>query len=366
MNHDSHRLRRSAIAPFFARQKIRDLEPMIQEKIDLLKSKLLDRAETGEILDMQRVYAALSLDIITQHALGESWEALERPDLGAAITNAIQMMLVVHPFGRAFPLAMRIIEGSMSWLINKFDNENDYGSSPAGFLRYIRKATARVVERARDEKSLESSAEAPIIDKVVRESSLPEPEKSLSRMASEVVVLTAAGTDTTARTLAIAQYYILSNPAVHTRLLAELRTVIPAPGATIPSHDALERLPYLTGVILESLRLGNSVPSRLSRIAPDEDLRYGERVIPRGTTFGQSNWFMHTSPDCFPEPQSFVPDRWSGPDAERQRRYLVPFGRGTRMCLGLNLAYAEMYRALATVISDVEMELFETTDRDIT
>jgi cytochrome P450 len=359
-------MRRAAIAPFFARQKIRDLEPMVQEKIDLLKTKLLDRAKTGEILDMQRVYAALSLDIITQHALGESWEALERPDLGAAITNAIQSMLVLHPFGRAFPFAMRIIEGSLSWLITKFEDENDYGSSPAGFLRYIRKATSRVYDRALDEKGLESSGEAPIIYKVIRESSLPEPEKSLSRMAAETVVLTSAGTDTTARTLAIASYYILSDPAIHARLLAELRTVIPAPGAAIPSHDALEKLPYLTGVILESLRLANSVPQRLSRIAPDEDLRYGECIIPRGTTFGQSNWFLHANANCFPEPEAFVPDRWSSPDAERQRRYLVPFGRGTRMCLGLNLAYAEMYRALATVVSDVEMELFETTARDIT
>jgi len=359
-------MRRAAIAPFFARSKIRDLEPLIQDKIELLKIKLLDRAKTGEILDMQRVYAALSLDIITHHALGESWEALERPDLGAAITNAIQSMLVIHPFGRAFPFAMRIIEGSLSWLINTFDDENDYGSSPAGFLRYIRKATARVYDRAAAEKDTEFLGEAPIIYKVVRESNLPEPEKSLSRMAAETVVLTSAGTDTTARTLAIAQYHILSNPAIHTRLLAELRTVIPAPGAVIPSHDALEKLPYLTGIILESLRLGNTVPQRLARIAPDEDLRYGDCIIPRGTTFGQSNWFLHFNPDCFPEPEAFVPDRWSGPDAERQRRYLVPFGRGTRMCLGLNLAYAEMYRALATVVSDIEMELFETTDRDIT
>jgi len=339
---------------------------MIQEKVALLKTKLLDRTETGEILDMQRVYAALSLDIITQHALGESWEALERPDLGAAITNAIQMLLVIHPFGRAFPLAMRIIEGSVSWLVNKLEDDNDYGSSPAGFLRYIRKVTAKVVDRASDEKDWEPSAEAPIIFKVVRESALPESEKDLSRMAAEALVLTGAGTDTTARTLAIAQYYILSDPAVHARLLAELRTVIPAPGAAVPSLDALERLPYLTGIIQESLRLGNSVPTRLSRIAPDEDLPYGECVIPRGTTFGQSNWFMHTNPDCFPEPQSFIPDRWSSPDAERQRRYLVPFGRGARMCLGLNLAYSEMYHTLATIISDIEMELFETTDRDIT
>lgn len=339
---------------------------MIQEKVDLLKSKLLDRAVTGEILDMQRVYAALSLDIITQHALGECWEALERPDLGSAITNAIQMMLVMHPFGRAFPFAMRIIEGSLSWLVNKIEKDSDYGSSPAGFLRYIRKATTRVFDRATVEKAAGPSADAPIIYKIVRESTLPDSEKSLGRMAAETVVLTAAGTDTTARTLAIAQYFILSDPAVHARLLAELRTVIPHPGAAIPSHDTLERLPYLTGILMESLRLGNTVPGRLSRIAPEEDLRYKDIVIPRGTTFGQANWFMHTNPDCFPDPQSFIPDRWSGPDAERQRRYLVPFGRGTRMCLGLNLAWSEMYRALATIVSDIEMELFETTARDIT
>jgi cytochrome P450 len=359
-------MRRTALAPFFARQRIRELEPMIKEKISLLKIKLLDRAKTGEILDMQRVYAALSLDIITQHALGESWEALERPDLGAAITNAIQMMLVIHPYGRAFPFAMRIIEGSTSWLINKFGDDKDYGSSPAGFLRYIRQTTAKVYDLALSEKSEDSSADASIIHKILRESNLPPAEKSLSRMASETVVLTAAGTDTTARTLAIAQYYILSDPTVHARLLAELRTVIPRPGAEIPVHDTLERLPYLTGVILESLRLGNSVPTRLSRIAPDEDLLYKDCVIPRGTTFGATNWFMHANPQCFPEPQSFIPDRWSGPDAERQRRYLVPFGRGTRMCIGLNLAYSEMYLALATIISDIEMELFETTDKDIT
>jgi cytochrome P450 len=359
-------MRRSALAPFFSKRKIRDLEPMIQKKVELLKTKLLDRAETGEVLDMQRVYAALSLDIITQHALGESWEALERPDLGAAITNAIQMLLVIHPYGRAFPFAMRIIEGSVSWLINRLEDGNDYYGSPAGFLRYIRKVTAKVVDRASREKDWEPSAQAPIIYKILRESSLPESEKSLSRMASETVVLTGAGTDTTARTLAIAQYYILSDPEVHGRLLAELRAVIPVPGAAIPSLDTLERLPYLTGIIQESLRLGNSVPTRLSRIAPDEDLRYGDCVIPRGTTFGQSNWFMHTNPDCFPEPQSFIPERWSSPDAERQRRYLVPFGRGTRMCLGLNLAYSEMYQALATIVSDIEMELFDTTERDIT
>ena len=225
---------------------------------------------------------------------------------------------------------------------------------------------AKVVARAAAEEKPGSSRDTPLLEKVIRESNLPESEKSVYRMSAETNVLLSAGTETTARTLAVAHYYILSRPDVHSRLLKELRTVMPVPGAPVPSTDELERLPYLVGVALEALRISDSVPSRLHRVAPDEDLRYGDTVIPRGTTFGQSNWFIHTDPDIFPEPNFFNPDRWSGPDSERQRRYLIPFGRGTRMCLGLNLAYAELYITLAMVVSDLEMELFETTERAVT
>lgn len=339
---------------------------MIKDKVEALEKKLLERAQTGEVLNLQRTYAALSLDVISQHALGESWEALERPDLGAAIVTAIQELLVIHPFGRAFPFLTRVLEGVASWVMSMQADDNDYGNGAAGYMRYMKNTTAKVFNRAMSEKPLDASADVIVVNKLVRESTLPDTEKTLARVTGEVNVLVAAGTDTTARTLAIAHYWILSRPEIHKRLLAELRSVMPGPGAPVPSHDALERLPYLTGVILESLRLGHAVPARLQRVAPDEDLRYGEVVIPRGTTFGQSNWFIHEDPTCFPNPHTFNPDRWSEPDAERQRRYLVPFGRGSRMCLGLNLAYAEMYIALATLVSDVEMELFETTDRDIT
>jgi cytochrome P450 len=104
-------LRRSALAPYFSKSKIREVEPIINNKVALLKSKMLDRAETGEVLNLQRVYAALSLDIISQHTLGESWEALERPDLGGGIVDAIQGLLILHPWGRAFPFMVRNLEG---------------------------------------------------------------------------------------------------------------------------------------------------------------------------------------------------------------------------------------------------------------
>jgi cytochrome P450 len=359
-------MRRSALAPYFSKQRIREVEPIIRRKVALLKSKMLERAETGEILNLQRVYAALSLDVISQHTLGESWEALERPDLGGGIVDSIQGLLHLHPWGRAFPFIVRNLEGAVSWILSFQDGGQDYGSSLQGYFRYQKDTVAKVVARAKEQEKPGASADAPLLEKVIRESALPDQEKTVYRMSAETNVLISAGTDTTARTLAIAHFFIISRPDVHSRLLAELRSVMPTPGAPVPPWAELERLPFLSGVVLESLRVSDSVPSRLHRVAPDEDLQYGECVIPRGTTFGQSNWFIHNDPDCFPDPKSFSPERWLGPDADRQRRHMVAFGRGTRMCLGLNLAYAEIFITLAMLVSDLDLELFETTDRDVT
>lgn len=79
---------------------------------------------------------------------------------------------------------------------------------------------------------------------------------------------------------------------------------------------------------------------------------------------------MHMHPEAFPEPYTFKPDRWlnnpRGPDGVRPLTYyLTPFARGTRMCTGLNLAYAEIFVGLATLFRRHEFELFETSRRDV-
>jgi cytochrome P450 len=192
-------MRRSALAPYFSKQRIREVEPIIRRKVALLKSKMLERAETGEILNLQRVYAALSLDVISQHTLGESWEALERPDLGGGIVDSIQGLLHLHPWGRAFPFIVRNLEGAVSWILSFQDGGQDYGSSLQGYFRYQKDTVAKVVARAKDQEKPGASADAPLLEKVVRESALPDQEKTVYRMSAETNVLISAGTDTTAR-----------------------------------------------------------------------------------------------------------------------------------------------------------------------
>lgn len=166
--------------------------------------------------------------------------------------------------------------------------------------------------------------------------------------------------------LAVGIFYVLNDPSIHSRLLAELRTVIPTATSSLPSVVELTKLPYLTACIHESTRIAHGVAGRLVRISPDNDLVNNGVRIPRGSTFSMSHYIQHTDVERFPDPFAFKPDRFLGGKGAKTLRYLVPFGRGPRMCLGMNLAWSEMYLSFASLIGRVDMELVGTTVKDVT
>ncbi|KAK0105231.1 hypothetical protein ONS96_004631 [Cadophora gregata f. sp. sojae] len=76
---------------------------------------------------------------------------------------------------------------------------------------------------------------------------------------------------------------------------------------------------------------------------------------------------MHHNEKIFPDSYSFTPERWMDSDgAKRLERYMVTFTRGSRQCIGMNLAKAELFLTVATVFRRFELELFDTIrERDI-
>ena len=71
----------------------------------------------------------------------------------------------------------------------------------------------------------------------------------------------------------------------------------------------------------------------------------------------------------FPSSREFIPERWlddpKTDDGVPLDRFMVSFGRGTRACLGVNLAYIEMYLTLAMMFRRYKFELHETTVEDV-
>ncbi|KAF3058041.1 Trichodiene oxygenase [Daldinia childiae] len=187
-------------------------------------------------------------------------------------------------------------------------------------------------------------------------------------MGQEGFEIILAGAETTSQTLATAAYNILTNPdSVLSRLQAELNEAMPDPNSRLPLK-LLENLPWLTAVIKESLRVQAIITSRLPVISPEKPLHYKDWIFPVGTPVGMSLRDVLLDPDVFDEPDKFLPERWlsSNPNPERLDRYFVPFSRGSRMCLGMNLAMANLYITLAVMFRRHNFKLHDTNwARDI-
>lgn len=73
-------------------------------------------------------------------------------------------------------------------------------------------------------------------------------------------------------------------------------------------------------------------------------------------------------PNIFPSPNTFNPDRWLEAEERGMRldQYLVTFSKGSRACLGINLAHSEMYLGIAALVSRFDMELYDfQRERDL-
>jgi len=217
----------------------------------------------------------------------------------------------------------------------------------------------------------------PTIFHALLDSDLPPEEKGVERLTEEAHTIVAAGQETLSLMLTFITFHLLSNPTLLRKLKEELTKAIPNPDVITP-EATLAKLPYLTGVIKEGLRLGYGISGRLYRI-PQEPVTFssGDRdwIIPPGTPVSMTSVLIHHDESIFPNSNEFRPDRWTGnPQLDR---YLVSFSKGSRSCLGINLAYAEMYLWLAGVFrrygsSEVKfegdqgaLELFDTTISDV-
>lgn len=173
-----------------------------------------------------------------------------------------------------------------------------------------------------------SASHPTIFHELLNNPELPEEEKSDTRLGDEAQLLVSAGLLTTAWTLSVASYHLAANPTMTTRLREELC------GVEQPyDWRTLEKLPYLNGIVHEATRLAHGIVTRDPRLAPDTELRYGDWKIPPNTPVSMTSYHILMSEEIFPDPKSFIPERWIGhPELER---YFVPFGKGSRQCLAI-------------------------------
>lgn len=162
----------------------------------------------------------------------------------------------------------------------------------------------------------------------------------------QVMTLMFAGHDTSTSTLTFMLYELARHPDVLARLVEERDRVL---GDAAPTSEQLEReLPYLEMVLDEVLRL--YPPAWIGPRRAVCDFEFGGWAVPRGAYVNYCSWASHRIPEVFPEPEAFIPERFTRErKAALPRGAYVPFGGGQRICIGKRFGQTEV-KLVATML----------------
>ncbi len=231
--------------------------------------------------------------------------------------------------------------------------QQDWGSwSPWGRMKQRQRKADALIYAEIEERRLQPDANGTDILSLMMaardENGQPMTDEELH---DELMTLLFAGHETTATALAWAFYWIHHLPSVRQKLLQELDSL-----GENPDPMEIFRLPYLSAVCQETLRIYPVGMLTFARevLTPVELM--GHQLEP-GTVVLGSIYLTHRREDLYPEPLQFKPERF----LERQfspYEYL-PFGGGSRRCIGLALAQLEMKLVLATILRDFNLVLAE-------
>ncbi|KAF7548101.1 hypothetical protein G7046_g8791 [Stylonectria norvegica] len=350
IDHNLHRLRRSALNPLFSTQTVRNLQPVIEERVDALLDSFLNYAKVsnGQPLDVMYPFSAFTNDVINEYAFARSDHLVEKSDFGAEVTNNLLIGTHMGPFVKHLNWVLTIVNALPETLSSRcIPGWGGFIKMKNDILEHIHEIQAT----QSTDKWLLDTSHPTIFHELLSSKSLPPREKVPSRLAQEGQILVQGGTLTTSWAISLATFHLLNRPSTLRKLRDELFEAIPDPNEVI-TLARLENLPYLRGVVKECLRLGIGTSSRLARVAPDETLVFHDREngkewhLPPGSVVGMSPYKTVMDEAIFHDAKGFHPERWVE-DGERLEKYLTIFCGGTRVCLGMALAHAEIYLMIA-------------------
>jgi cytochrome P450 len=172
---------------------------------------------------------------------------------------------------------------------------------------------------------------------------------------AEIMTFFAGGFETAAVTLSWALYLLGSHPEVEAKMHAEIDGVL---GGRAPTFADVPKLAYAKRVIDETMRLYPGVWI-FSRTCVTPDVVGGYPIAP-GSLIIISPSVTHRHPTFWSNPHAFDPDRFLSENSGGRPRYAyLPFGGGSRQCIGDIFAQTEMLLALVMLAQKFKPRLLK-------
>ncbi|KAL4907585.1 hypothetical protein BDW74DRAFT_176336 [Aspergillus multicolor] len=342
-----HRRHRRLLSSPLSDTNLRAVEPLVKARIQLAISRMREEALSPRAAtDIYKWFFFMATDIIGELSFGDSFRMLEIGKKNQYISD-LETVAKIGGIRANFPWAISLGQVLPLSIFKEVVVSTD---------RILEYATLSV-ERYKQHLALNPDSPKPTLFTKLYDASLVKEGdgESLSdrEIRNDAQSFIVAGSDTTANTLTYLVWSVLKDKSIQERLVSELDALVKTLeieeeiGEEGLSDTHLRDLPYFNQVINEALRLYPAVPSGLPRVVPEKGSTLAGHWIPGGATVTTQLYSLHRDGEVFEDPEKFDPSRWENPTKAMKDAYM-PFGAGSRNCVGLHLAKMELRLATAS------------------
>ncbi|KAL6440484.1 hypothetical protein ACFW04_003185 [Cataglyphis niger] len=382
---DKWRRHRKAIAPTFHMSILKTFVPLFYENSMDLVRRLRD--EVGKEFDCHDYLSAVTVDILTETAMGVRKEKREKTGYDYAMA-VMKMSDILHRRHYDFSLRSDLIfkltkfakqqvellniihtltdgvikeksqdikenlkrqkemQNDKPESLNMTNNEENDKNIATKYtkLHYVRDDLDEIDENDIGEKRRLAFLEM-MLDLKKNGGQMTDEE-----IREEVNTIMFEGHDTTAAGSSFALCALGNHQDIQARVHEELDTIFGDSDRPCTFQDTLE-MKYLERVILESLRLFPPVPLIARKLNEDVKIITGDYILPKTATVVIAQFAVHRSEKYYPNPTVFNPDNFL-PEKMQQRHYysFIPFSAGPRSCVGRKYAMLKLKVLLSTIL----------------
>ena len=312
---ESWRRQRSLMQPYFSRRRVPAFADAVAKHFERSCADWDRAAASGEVFDYSHAMSTFTFRVTAEalfHTNTSAWDGR----LVHILTDALPVLTDLS--AEPFLLAQRVLFAHATDIVAE-----ELGTPPDDDL----------FGRLRTSGTEESSEDA---------------------LWNHVITMLLAGYETTASVITWGSYLLANHRHVCDAVARDIDAVA---GDRPLSREHLVRLPFLTAVIKETMRL---YPPAwiIGRRAIDPD-RIGDTEIPPQSVVAVSPYTLHRHPRYWDQPDVFDPHRFMSDEAERKREPFsyIPFGAGPRTCIGSNLALVEAPLVIGRIVQRYQLTL---------
>ncbi|HEY9866311.1 MAG TPA: cytochrome P450, partial [Candidatus Obscuribacterales bacterium] len=327
---DRHKRERKLLMPSFHGERMRDYGELITD----ITQKIINELPLKQTFIARETLQEISLDVILKVVFGV--------DAGARYS---QLKWLLSEMLEVFKSPL-----SSSFLFFPILQQDLGHWSPWGyFLKQRQQVNELLYAEIRERRENFDESRKDMLSLMIAARDEEGNPMTDQELRDELLTLLFAGHETTATAMSWALYWIHSQPEVHKKLIQELKS--------LPQNAEgmdIFRLPYLTAVCQETLRIYPVAMLTFTRTNKESVDLMGHQLPPKTPVVG-CIYLTHRREDLYPQADQFKPERFL------ERKFspyeFLPFGGGSRLCIGMALAQYEMKLVLTTILLNYKLNL---------